>query len=153
MSCKKTLIAGFCVTLAVLFCSARGLSQANPADEALLRDAIKRCDDFLAGLPSGVDQAYEALLKDSPLREKAKQEKVAADTKKLFAMDAPYGKPRKEGIERVKTQLVGSDVALLRYLQKFENMPVVWYFTFYRTGERWVLITVRFDHEYELLGL
>jgi hypothetical protein len=45
----------------------------------------------------------------------------------------------------------------LRYVQKFENLPVVWYFTFYRTGdrpnERWVPVTVRFDHEYELLAL
>jgi hypothetical protein len=150
-------IAAF-VALTVMLGSVIGRGQMPKDDAALkkdptLQDPIDRCEKFLTNLTANnVEQSYEALLKESPLRG-GKLDKVTENTKKLFALDAPYGKPSKKGIERVKTQPVGDDLVLLRYLQKFENLPVVWYFTFYRTGGRWVLITVRFDHEYELLGL
>jgi hypothetical protein len=149
----KIVLLLACTVAAVLFCGVTGRAQTGPADETDIADALTRCESFLKGLSSDVPSAYDTLLRDSPLREKGKVEKVAADTKKLFATDAPNGRLRKDGVERVKTHRVGSDLVLLRYLQKFENVPVVWYFTFYYTGDRWVLVTVRFDHEYELLGL
>ena len=46
----------------------------------------------------------------------------------------------------------------MKYLFKCEKFPVVWYFTYYRDFSRaggedyWVVISVRFDTQVELLG-
>lgn len=128
---------------------------AQLTEDSIFKEPGTRCEAFLAGLRGNVEDAYAALLKDGPLpRDKERLSKVVADTKKLFSMEAHYGKSRAENaVERVKAQRIGNDVVLLRYLYKFDQLPVVWYFAFYRAGDRWVAVSVRFDHEYELLGL
>jgi hypothetical protein len=148
---NRAIFAG--VFLAAVIWTA--LTPGQLPDDPIFKEPSARCETFLAGLRNNVDDAYAALLKDGPLpRDKDRLSKVVADTKKLFTMEAHYGKPRAENaVERVKAQRIGNDMVLLRYLYKFDQLPVVWYFAFYRTGEKWVAVSVRFDHEYELLGL
>jgi len=108
---------------------------------------------FLTALTGDVDAAYKTLLEESPLASDPERvKKVVSDTKKLFGPKSAYGSPRKdEAIERIKAERVGNDLAVLRYLYKFDRLPVVWHFTYYRTDEKWVLVGVRFDHEYDSL--
>jgi hypothetical protein len=138
------------VTLIVATASGRAFGQ----DELLEQPAAKAAA-FLEALSGEVDDAFAALLKDSPLaRDADRAKKIATDAKKLFAPGSAYGKPRQdEPIERIKAQRVGKDLAILRYAYKFDQLPVVWHFTFYRTNGKWLLIGVRFDHDYESLAL
>src|SRR5262245_31484264 len=141
--------------LAVTAATARGLGQAP--DEQALEQPIRQATTFLEALAEdSVDKPYNTLLENSPLaKDQDKVKKVIKDTKQLFAPNSQYGKPRaEEPIERVKAQRVGKDLAILRYLYKFDQVPVVWHFTFYRTNSnnKWVVVGVRFDHEYEALA-
>jgi hypothetical protein len=139
------------LTLAILFVVAdgRAFSQEDPLEQPAAKAA-----EFLEALSENVDDAYTALLKDSPLaRDAERSKKIVADTKKLFAPGSAYGKPRaEEPVERIKAQRIGKDLAVLRYVYKFDQLPVVWHFTFYRTNGKWLLVGVRFDHDYEGLG-
>ena len=142
--CASALVA-----LAAL--GTRGFGQDDPLDQPS-RQAAK----FLESLSEKtVDDAYNALLDGSPLgkdQQPDRLKKVIEGTKKLFG-SAVYGSPRtKEPFERVKAQKVGEDLAVLRYLYKFDQLPVAWHFTFYRTNGKWVVVGVRFDHEYESLA-
>ena len=131
-----------------------GPIRAQGPDDAALEQPKMQAAEFLESLSSNVEEAYDALLKNSPVgRDQERLKKVVADTKRLFLPGAPYGRPRAEkAAEQVKAQLVGSDLAILRYLYKFDQLPVVWHFSFYRTNGKWVVVGVRFDHEYELLA-
>jgi hypothetical protein len=125
------------------------------ADDAAIEQPIRQAKAFLEALTEkSVEEPYNTLLEGSPLaKDPERVKKVVADTKKLFAPGSAYGKPRTdEPIERVKAKLAGKDLAILSYLYKFEQLPIVWHFTFYRTNGKWLLIGVRFDHEYEPLA-
>jgi hypothetical protein len=131
-----------------------GQSRAQAPDEAALEQPTTQTTNFLESLSSNVEGAYDTLLKESPIgHDQERLKKVIAETKRLFASSAVYGKPRTEKpVERVKAQIVGNDLAILRYLYKFDQLPVVWHFSLYRTNGKWVVVGVRFDHEYELLA-
>jgi hypothetical protein len=129
-------------------------SLAQTADEKALEQPIKQTAEFLEAMSAtNVDEPYNTLLANSPLaRDPDRLKKVVTATKDLFK-NAAYGKPRSdEAVERVKAQRIGRDLAIVRYLYKFEQLPVVWHFSYYRTNGRWVVVGVRFDHDYELLA-
>ena len=71
-------------------------------------------------------------------------------------LEKNYGKFRNG--ERIEAKRIGKDLVLLKYLYKCESLPIVWYFSFYRSdatadSSNWVLVAVRYDTELELLGL
>lgn len=143
--------------LLVLLTGAADLKAQTP--EADLKAVTQMSRDFLTGISIGSEGAatssYEELLKDGPLRDHV--DKIAARTKEELAKKK-YGEfigEERGGIELVQSKAIGRDVILLRYLYKFEKYPLVWYFTYYRPGrdKSWVVVTVRFDTELELLGL
>jgi hypothetical protein len=148
--CAKLL--SLSVLLAIV--SLLGPDPVLAQDDPMLDQAATQATEFLESLSSGVEEAYDALLKNSPLaRDPDRIKKVVADTKKLFASGAPYGKPRAEqAVERIKAQRIGSDLAIVRYLYKFEQLPVAWHFSLYRASGKWVVVGVRFDHEYDALA-
>ena len=161
---RTPLRFAYVVAFAVVAGLGAGASAQDPTtNDEMLEAPVKHARGFLEGLnvpvesdlPVVIEKRYAALLKDSPLeRDAARIKKVVNDTKELFSKTQIYGKVRQDtGIETIKAQRIGRDLALLRFLYKFERLPVIWYFTYYRTGGNWVLISVRFDHEYELLGL
>jgi len=128
---------------------------APPNEEMTALDA--RVTRFLEAVSMGQPRdAYTELLTGSPLlkQEKALAQLVEQTTK--LAENEKYGPYRQH--ERVGLKTVGRDLALLRYLYKCENYPVVWHFTFYRTASSgsaaapsWRVIIVRFDTDLELL--
>ncbi len=147
--------AASCVVRSLMIlvaCGAAGFAQAP--DDPVLEQAARQAETFLAALSEkSIEAPFTALLENSPLARNQERPKIIGDTKGLFAADSAYGSPRAtdERIERIKAQRIGKDLAVLRYLYKFEQLPVVWHFSFYRTGTKWVLVGVRFDHEYESL--
>jgi hypothetical protein len=141
-----------CCALSLVIAAGR-VTQAQ--DDPVLEQPIRQATAFLEALSEkSVEEPYSTLLENSPLgKDPERLKKVIGDTKKLFAPGSGYGKPRTdEPVERVKAQRIGKDLAILRYLYKFEQLPVAWHFSFYRTNGKWVLVGVRFDHEYEGLA-
>lgn len=151
MTIKRILAVSVCVLMAYVAGSVLSVGQVTNDEQ--LQEPITRSRVFLEALNKKdvpLEDAYDALLKGSPLdRNKIRKSKLIEDTKRLTMQD--YGKPL--GIEQITAQQIGEDLAVLRFLDKYEQIPVVWYFTYYHNGVTWVLVTVRFDHEYELLAL
>src|SRR5690606_3269274 len=102
-----------------------------------------------------VDDAYEDLLVGSRLA--TQDNAIATFVEKTRQIEDLYG--RFDSFERIDARRVGRDLALLKYLYKSEDFPVVWYFTFFRTGnpspsdplrgpEDWKVIALRFDTQF-----
>lgn len=152
MTMKRILAVSGCVLL-LMYAAGSMLSVGQDTNNEKLQEPITRSLAFLEALNMKdvpLEDAYAALLKGSPLnRNPTRKKKLIDDTKLLMMKD--YGNPRE--IEQISTEQIGKDLAVLRFLDKYEQLPVVWYFTYYHNGDSWVLVTIRFDHEYELLAL
>jgi len=145
--------------LAVLS-SARAFAQdPEPATDPQLARLHDKVTPFLKAVSEGEAQAaFEELLTGSQL---AKQtESVKALVEKSQEVQKRYGKFRAS--EQIAAKRIGKDLMLLRYLYKCDNYPVVWYFTYYRDlshadmpaeDDNWLVISVRFDTQLDLLGM
>ncbi|MEX0937511.1 MAG: hypothetical protein WDZ59_06590 [Pirellulales bacterium] len=97
------------------------------------------------------ESAFDTLLRGSPLEDRSNDvQRLAERAQQLKDTYGAY-----QSHERITSKKVGSDVAVVKYLYKCADSPVVWYFTFYRpsTSEAWNVISVRFDTDLELLAL
>jgi hypothetical protein len=120
-----------------------------------LHDKVIR---FLDGISNGDEaNAFSELLVGSQLLEQDGAVRGLVDKSKDIVKR--YGAHRES--EQVSAKRIGKDVVLMKYLFKCEKFPVVWYFAYYRdfsrsnatTGDdHWVVISVRFDTQVELLG-
>jgi hypothetical protein len=142
------------VVLGLVALASSGQSQPlndDPAIEPLQRGAT----EFLQGISrdgdSVIESWYQKLLAGSPLADSPERLKTMIE--RTRDLSKKYGKYR--GVEILPTRRIGQDLVLIKVLHKFERLPVVWYFTYYRPGsaDKWTLVTVRFDTELELLGL
>jgi len=120
-----------------------------------LHDKVIR---FLDGISNGDEaNAFSELLVGSQLLEQDGAVRGLVDKSKDIVKR--YGAHHES--EQVAAKRIGKDVVLMKYLFKCEKFPVVWYFTYYRDFSRanttsgddhWVVISVRFDTQVELLG-
>ncbi len=95
-------------------------------------------------------RAFDTLLTASPIRQ-TREEDMTKMVQRYTGLKK-YG--RYLGFEAVDARRIGNDVVLLRYLYKTENLPVVWYISFYRRpGSDWFVVSLRFDTRIELLAL
>jgi hypothetical protein len=115
-----------------------------------------RVDQFFASLTNsmiGPENAVRTIVGKGPLKDRNEDINKLID--QASALDQRYG--TYAGHEAVGQRAVGKDLIFLRYLYKGEKFPVVWYFTFYRTGTNgalnrdWQLISLRFDSKVEAL--
>jgi hypothetical protein len=116
----------------------------------------QRVTRFLERISEGdEEEAFADLLLGSQLAEQTSAIRVLVDRSK--EIPDRYG-PHQES-EQIGTRRIGKDLVLMRYLYKCEKFPVVWYFSFYRnfsrqsvsSDDQWVIITVRFDTQVDLL--
>jgi hypothetical protein len=145
------------------FCVAYVLSHAAyaaPGDETS-DPVLEKCDDLLGRFFEQVgkgesNKALNELLKDSALLRQSEALKTLAD--KAKDLDKKYGKYR--GFDRIDAKRIGKDLILLRYLYKCDEFPVVWSVAVYRDfkrgdveGNNWIIVSLRFDTDLDLLGL
>ncbi|MHB1038337.1 MAG: hypothetical protein ACYC35_20815 [Pirellulales bacterium] len=132
------------------------ISPEDPLPAALDARIRPFFEEVAAG---GAETAYPQLLAGSSLQKQT--EAVKSLIEKTKTLVKKYGEYR--AAESIDMKRVGKDLVILRYLYKCDDFPVVWYFTFYRdfktaaaaTDEKsnWVLVSVRFDTELEMLRL
>ena len=92
--------------------------------------------------------AYDALLKNSPLKKK----KDAVDNLKVQTSSAMklYGKSL--GIGFIKEQRYGDFIVRLLYILKFEQLPLAWEFYYYKPETEWQLVNIQFKDDLDLLA-
>ena len=134
--------------------------QEPPGKDTVVDSLDARVRPFLEAVSQGDTQkAYDELLRGSPLLMK-KTEALKTLIQQTNELETRFGRYR--NFERIDARRIGNDLAVMKYLYKCEDYPVVWYFTFYRlpSGSEtpaeesgWRVIIVRFDTELELLAL
>ncbi|HZZ73318.1 MAG TPA: hypothetical protein VFE24_13770 [Pirellulales bacterium] len=135
--------------------------RAQAAEPAAPDPVVAKLDEsvgrFFEGVAKGdVAKSYADLLKDSQLLRQADAVKSLVD--KTKDLEKRFGKYR--GYDRVDAKRVGKDLILVRYIYKCDDFPVVWYLSFYRDfkhsdadNSAWIVVSVRFDTDLELLGM
>lgn len=99
----------------------------------------------------GPERAVRQIIGSSPLKDRNDDINKLID--QATNLDQRYG--AYTGNEQASARAIGKDLIFLRYLYKGERFPVVWYFTFYRSGSNgsltreWRLIGLRFDSKVE----
>ncbi len=111
-------------------------------------DYQKRAETFLADIvKKEVDKAHEELFSNSIIKSLLHTVKLQKEnTWTLFNM---YGEPT--GYELVKQQKCGDSVVRLVYILKFEQVPVIFEFYFYKPVSDWTLVKIKFETKYDLL--
>ena len=111
-------------------------------------DYQKRAETFLEGIvKKEVDKAHDELFSNSLIKSLLYTVKLQKEnTWTLFNM---YGEST--GYELVKQQKCGDSVVRLVYIMKFEQVPVIWEFYFYKPASDWTLVKINFETKYDLL--
>jgi hypothetical protein len=133
------------------------LGQAASAEaEAEIEQLQIRVEQFFGSLTNsaeGPERAVRQIVGKGPLKDR--NDDINKLIEQASSLDQRYG--AYAGHEAASERAVGKDLIFLRYLYKGEKFPVVWYFTFYRTGangsinREWQLISLRFDSKVEAL--
>jgi hypothetical protein len=156
---RSSFVGAWVALCAVLLAThdARAADETTPAGPVVgkLNDKVMR---FLEGIANGDEaNAFSELLVGSQLLEQDGAVRDLVDKSKDIVMR--YGTHRES--EQVSAKRIGKDLVLMKYLFKCERFPLVWYFAYYRDFSRsgatsgddhWVVISVRFDTQVELLS-
>jgi hypothetical protein len=133
-------------------------AQTEPRVDDTVQMLEQNVEDFLERIEFDVRAALDDLLEGSPLS--SQTDAVTTLENKTRGISGQYGQI--QGFERASSRRLGSRVVLVRYLLNCENYPLVWYVTYYqapkrgeqsRNGENWVVVSLRFDTNVELLAL
>ncbi len=154
MNMTRSLLLGVVAATIATFSTTVAQAQDAEAENARIREMLQqKAEYFLDDVANDeIQAAYEDLLKDGPLKDFINESALADKTGKL---KTKYGRAR--DFQLVQSESIGKNLVVMKYLQEFSQFPVVWYFTFYRTGEDlqsrndkdWVVVTVRFDTNLE----
>ena len=142
---------------AAAWCPGRASAQPEPGADPVVAKLDESLGRFFEGVAKGdVSKSYAELLKDSQLFRQGDALKALID--KTKELEKKYGKYR--GYDRIDAKRIGKDLILVRCLYKCDEFPVVWYFSFYHDfkhsdadNSSWIVVSVRFDTDLELLGM
>jgi hypothetical protein len=143
-----------CICAVILPAGSASVAAQEPAvdspDLKLVREKVNTFFQNLTNKSIGGDGALRGIIGNSPL--KNRNDDISKLIDQAASLDERYG--AYVGHEEVSARTVGRDLVFLRYLYKGERFPVVWYFTFYRSGNggrEWMLIGLRFDSKVDAL--
>ena len=151
-----SILAATFVALQLGLSSRPALGQASAEPDPEIELLQGRVEQFFSNLTNtmlGPENAVRTIVGNGPLKDRNDDINKLID--QAAALDQRYG--TYSGHEAVGQRAVGKDLIFLRYLYKGEKFPVVWHFTFYRTGPNgalnrgWQLIALRFDSKLEVL--
>lgn len=146
----------FFAALVLITTSPLFAQEPTPETEQEIETLKAKVDAFFDKLTDdtiGPEGAVRDVVGSGPLKDR--NQDIAKLIEQATALEQRYG--AYTGHEPVGSRAVGKDLIFLRYLYKGEKFPVVWHFTFYRTGNNgainreWLLIALRFDSKVEAL--
>jgi len=107
-------------------------------------------EKFLSGIQKGkISESYDELFKGSNILT-AKPQAVTTLKHQTKTGLPLYGKVL--GFEKIHNEQLSKSLARLVYVLKVERHPTIWQFYFYKPYDQWVLINVKFNDQYDLLG-
>jgi hypothetical protein len=110
---------------------------------AVPKELEDKCDKFFTLIKQGkLNEAYDEILKNSPINDKKDQvDNLLKSTKKAIKS---YG--ALNGYESVNSESVSESYIRLRYLGLHADLPMRWIFTFYKSPARgWIITQIQFD--------
>lgn len=127
--------------------TANAPSENLPSTSALPKEIVGMSAEFFKLMMVGnTGEAFQKLLKNSPIGDKPEQIKRLTDQAKR-AEDI-YGLMK--GFERVGSESVADSYIRLRYLALHDKYPMRWIFTFYKSPTKgWITVNVKFDDDSE----
>ena len=152
----RCLVATSAVALTALvtqIASAQASSSDLEPEIELLQSRVEQFFSSLTNAAEGPERAVRQIVGSGPLKDR--NDDINKLIEQASALDQRYG--AYTGHEAASQRAVGKDLIFLRYLYKGQKFPVVWHFTFYRTGANgalnrdWQLISLRFDSKIEAL--
>jgi len=109
----------------------------------------KATETFLAGIIKGeVEQTYDEFLAGTELVNQV--DAIQNQKQQVSRFFDTYGKLL--SYEYIKTQQYGKSVIRLVYILKCEKTPLVWEFYFYKADSDWMLLSLKFRDNYDLLA-
>lgn len=149
MKIKFQIIALFFVSLALLNAQEDALpsSKSSKSSSSAFKDVSPELKQkaqkfFNTLLDTKISEAYDELLKGSPIKKKVEDVKsLNSQTKRAFEL---YGNII--GYEPVNAEFVTPSYLRMRYLALHSRYPMRWIFTFYKSPDQgWIITNVKFD--------
>lgn len=106
-------------------------------------------EQYLGRLVAGESEAaFDALMKHSRLDEAKPLEiqHIRGQIEQAFRL---YGAPT--AFEQVLRKQYGSSLIRLVYITKHRDLPLIWNFNFYKTGDTWLLLNFPFNDQLQQL--
>ena len=157
MRCHHFASAGLTLAVLLLIGSSATAQDPKTPDDPVIATLHGIVNSFFKELKNSPPSAFNVVLLKDSQQILQKKEAVAKLIVAAAGLEKKYGGYK--GHDRISAKTIGSDLVLMKYLYKCSLHPVVWHFTFYRnfqaSGEQneWIVISVRFDTDLELLAL
>ena len=103
---------------------------------------------FFKTLNSGqIEKAIDDIFKGSGMAEQKPQAITAMKSQVKVALGV-YGEVI--GLEKVREEKLTPSVTRIVYIQKFNNLPIIWEMMFYKPKKNWFLTQIRFHEQIDL---
>lgn len=134
---RKIAVIALITVLNTMFAWAK----ENAQGEGSLNEPKGLAESFLKKIEAGtVDQAYDELLAGSTILEQGQQYQLL---KGQTAAQLPILGNALD-FEFLEENRIGSSVAVLKYLARYEKDALTWSFVFYRPNETWIVTAIVF---------
>ena len=120
------------------------------AQDAHIAVPLQKAEMFLTKLMAGnIGAAYDGIFAGSNIA-RSNPQMIAQLKKQTANLPSVYGPFL--GFERVSSRKLGDSVVGVLYVLKQQRHPIAWEFYFYRVGDDWTLITIRFRDQMSLFA-
>ncbi len=126
----------------LIFAAYSAADAAPSADTATARAKAETLFSTIIG--GDASKAFDGLLAGSVIAEKQSGAAYTLRNQLESGMRA-YGRP--VGFDLVEEKTFGPSLVRFVYIFRLEKYPLVWEFFFYRTGDAWLPIEVRFNDQ------
>lgn len=120
------------LTLAAVAMAQNPPTAPVPTDLDGLHTMVKIFFEAISDETAGPQKGLEELLKNSPITRDDREKTILALSNNIREITRRFGPCL--SFEPIGAKMIGHDLVTLRYLYKCRDYPVVWYFTFYRSG-------------------
>ncbi|MBW1728281.1 MAG: hypothetical protein JRJ62_12040 [Deltaproteobacteria bacterium] len=113
------------------------------------KEPVEFTEEFFSMVSAGkISKAYDQLFVGSQIP--AQKPQAVDMLKRQTSSGLPlYGKI--VGFEKIRDERIGRSIVRLVYVLKLELSPTTWEFYFYKPKDRWFLVKVNFNDQFQLL--
>ena len=106
---------------------------------------------FLSKINETPQEAMDEIIKDGPLASPIMQVSVNTMSNQVTFMIPQTGKKIDVPAQKLAERDISDSMKQIIYMQKYEKMPVIWYFSFYKANDDWTLQKIFFNTDIPVL--